>query len=108
METLNNTGGYLYIITNPQFNGYCKIGITDDLNSRLSQYQTADPLRSYKIEFSMFHPKYKIAEKKIKEMMHYFATDIIQKGEWFRVSIPIAISRLQETLDDYNENPVKY
>lgn len=101
-------GGFIYIITNPKFEGYCKIGISENLTNRLRTYQTSDPHRKYKIEHYIFHPKYKIAEVKIKEMMKHFSTDTIQKGEWFRISVPMAVSRLQETLDDYNENPVKY
>ena len=100
--------GYLYIISNPAFPEYLKIGITENIKDRLNTYQTSSPHRNYQVEYYILHPKYKVAEKKIKEMMHYFSTDSIQKGEWFRISLPIAITRLQESLDDYNENPSKY
>lgn len=100
--------GYIYIISNPAFPEFLKIGITEDIKSRLSQYQTADPKRSFKVEFYIEHPKYKIAEKKIKEMMKYFATDTIQRGEWFKIPKHMAISRLEETLDDYNNDPTRY
>lgn len=43
--------GYLYIITNSSYEGYVKIGITENIDKRLSTYQTADPHRKYKIVF---------------------------------------------------------
>ena len=98
--------GYLYIISNPAHVGWLKIGITDDINDRLHVYQTGDPKRSYKVEFYINHPDCYKAEKKIKEMMHYFAK--AQRNEWFEISLPIAISRLEETLEDYNNAPEKY
>ena len=98
--------GYLYIISNPAYANFLKFGITEDIQSRLSQYQTADPKRNYKVEYYIQHPKYKKAEIKIQEMLKYFAKS--QKNEWAEISLPIAISRLDETLDDYNNDPDNY
>ena len=86
--------GYLYIISNPAHKGWYKIGITDDIQSRLNVYQTGDPKRSYKVEYYIKHPDCLTAEKKIKEMMHYFARNI--KNEWFECDLQTAIVRLQE------------
>lgn len=100
MNNNNANEGYLYIITNPAMPGWVKIGVTEDLNNRLHNYQTGDPNRSYKIEYYLKHPEYKIAEKKIKENMKMFAKSI--KNEWFECSLLIAKTRLDEVLDDYN------
>ena len=97
----NNTGGFIYIISNPAFKNYFKIGITENINDRLGAYQTSSPHRNYKVEYYIFHPKYKIAEKKIHEMMKYFAK--YRKNEWFECDLKIAITRLDETLNDYSE-----
>ncbi len=99
-------GGYLYIISNPAHPDFLKFGITEDIKSRLNAYQTCDPRRAYKVEYYILHPKYKKAEIKIKEMLKYFAKS--QKNEWAEISLPIAISRLDETLDDYNNDPEHY
>lgn len=40
--------------------------------------------------------------------MKHFSTDTIQRGEWFKISIPMAISRLEEQVDDYNNDPEGY
>ena len=94
-------GGYIYIISNIAFPGFVKIGVTENIKFRLKSYQTADPKRSYKVEFFIYHPDAYGAEKRIREMMKYFA--LSQKNEWFECSLPIAIVRLQETLLDYQE-----
>ena len=89
--------GYLYIISNPSHNGWYKVGVTDDIKARLHTYQTGDPKRSYKVEFYIAHPDCFSAEKKIKEMMHYFAKS--QKNEWFECDLQTAIVRLQEQVE---------
>jgi T5orf172 domain-containing protein len=92
--------GYLYIIINEAFPGWVKVGTTMDLTSRLHTYQTGDPFRRYKIVFSLQHPEFRQAEKKIKETMKHFALAI--KGEWYEVDLGVAKSRLEEQLDEYN------
>ena len=92
--------GYLYIVTNPAFPSWVKIGITTNLTERLHLYQTCDPHRNYKLIYSLYHPDYKIAEKKIKEAMRPFAKTI--KNEWYEVDLGIARVRLEEQLSDYN------
>jgi len=95
--------GYLYIVTNPVFEGWVKVGTTWNLKERLHVYQTGDPFRQYKLEYSLHHPSFREAEKKIKEAMKPFALEI--RGEWFRVDIGVARVRLEETLDDYKNDP---
>lgn len=92
--------GYLYIITNTAWKDWVKIGITENLDKRLQTYQTASPHRDYILQYSLHHPRYKEAEKKIKEMIKPFALEV--KNEWVRISTEFAISRLHEQLDDYN------
>jgi len=41
--------GLLYLIENPSFPDHYKIGITVDIETRLSQYQTYDPYRAFKV-----------------------------------------------------------
>jgi hypothetical protein len=89
--------GFLYIVSNPSFPGYYKVGVTANIKSRLHTYQTSDPKRSYKVEYYIFHPDAYSAEKKIKEMMKHFAISI--KNEWFEIDLPIVITRLQEQVE---------
>jgi predicted GIY-YIG superfamily endonuclease len=96
------SGGYLYIITNENFSGWCKVGITKDLKARLNHYQTSSPFRNYKLIYSIRHPLYLEAEKKIKDTLKPFAKSI--RNEWYEVDITMAKHRLDEQLEQYQEN----
>ena len=56
---------YVYIISNPKFKGDYKVGIASDVKKRLNSYQTSDPDRAYKEEYSLLTPHYTIIEDKI-------------------------------------------
>jgi len=92
--------GYLYIIKNEAFKGWVKIGTTENLTKRLNVYQTSDPFRRYHIIYSVNHPNFREAEKKIKEIMKHFALQI--RNEWYEIDDNFAISRLDEQLEEYN------
>lgn len=55
--------GLIYLIENPAFSEYYKIGITVDIETRLSQYQTYDPHRAYKVSKYDFVLDKSLAEK---------------------------------------------
>lgn len=57
--------GFVYIISNPAWPDYTKIGVSVNINKRLSTYQTGDPLRQYKIDGYEFLSDRKYIEKKI-------------------------------------------
>lgn len=97
--------GFLYIITNDAFPDWVKVGTTMNLKERLHTYQTCDPFRGYKIVYSLHHPEFREAEKRIKETMKRFALEI--KNEWYRIDLHMAKSRLEEQLDEYERSQVK-
>jgi hypothetical protein len=92
--------GYLYIITNSAFPQFVKVGTTFDITKRIHTYQTGDPFRRYKVRYLLHHPSFREAERKIKEAMKPFALSI--KGEWFEIDLEMAKSRLDESLEAYN------
>ena len=96
------SGGYLYIITNSAWPNFIKIGITTDLDKRLQQYQTGSPHRDYRIVYSLYHPEYDVAEKKLKETMLPFAKSI--KHEWYEVDFTMARDRILEQLEEYENS----
>ena len=91
--------GHLYIIVNDAFPGWVKVGTTANLKERLHTYQTSDPFRRYRIVYSLEHPEFRTAEKKIKETMKRFALSI--RNEWYEVDLGVAKSRLEEQLEAY-------
>lgn len=72
--------GIVYLISNPAFPGYYKVGMTKDLEKRLAQYQTGDPHRAYAVEHYKFVEDARAEEKKCLE---YMKTDLA-KGEWVK------------------------
>lgn len=84
---LSLKSGYLYVISNPVFCEFVKIGITRDVNKRLQTYQTYDPLRRYKIEHYMFVEDMRFTEKYILEK---YRIDI-SNGEWINSNLVVNI-----------------
>lgn len=72
--------GMVYLITNKAFPGYAKVGITIDINSRLSTYQTYDPHRAYVVKHYIFVEDRHLAEKKI---LNSFGVSL-ENGEWIK------------------------
>ena len=89
--------GYLYIIVNESFPGWVKVGTTGNLKKRLQTYQTASPFRNYRLVYSIEHPEYRVAERRILETIEPFAKDI--KGEWYKIDLEMCKSRLDEVRD---------
>ena len=83
-DTTDRESGYIYIISNPAFSGMFKVGIARDVKQRLNSYQTSDPDRAYKLEYSLKTTKYREIEKQIHaefenrhEWVHAKKADII-------------------------------
>jgi hypothetical protein len=70
--------GIVYLISNPAFEDFLKIGITKNLVARLRAYQTYDPLRRYKVDH------YRVVEDAKEEETYYLNHHQISlaKGEW--------------------------
>ena len=56
---------WIYIISHPNYSKkkLYKVGIAFDYKQRLSNYQTSDPLREYKIEYKLHTPYFREIEK---------------------------------------------
>lgn len=72
--------GIVYIIGNPIFTEHYKIGMTMDINSRLSSYQTSDPFRRYHIV------KYQFVEdrKNVEKLLLSHPKILKEEGEWVK------------------------
>ena len=72
---------YVYIISHPNYPGDYKVGIAKDVKSRLNAYQTSDPDRAYKLEFSHETHLYRETEKHVHTVFD-------NKHEWVRGDLP--------------------
>lgn len=100
---MEDKAGYIYVITNPDFPGFVKIGIARNIKDRLGAYQTSSPRRNYKVEHKVFHPDCRKGEKQAHEKLKMFA--LSRRREWFEVDLQIAINMLNDTLVD-EEHPL--
>tara|TARA_R100001369_G_scaffold19137_1_gene34980 strand:+ start:3361 stop:3897 length:537 start_codon:yes stop_codon:yes gene_type:complete len=83
------TEGYVYIINNPCWNGWIKVGMAIDAEDRCKSYQTSSPLRDYKLCYSKFFDDRKKAEQSAHSLLKKEAED--NKGEWFKIKQDKAI-----------------
>ena len=84
--------GNVYIISNPAFEGMYKVGIVKNVKSRLNSYQTSDPDRGYKIEYSVSTIDYKEIEKSIHK-------DFDSQHEWIKANLGDIVQKIE----NYNE-----
>lgn len=90
--------GQVYIIVNPAFPSWCKIGMAVDAEDRLKQYQTSSPYRDYKLIATYDTSDRRKAEK--------FAHNLLEKrherrGEWFCIQHPVAASILELPMREF-------
>lgn len=81
--------GYVYVITNPAWPEWVKIGMAVDDGDRVNSYQTGSPFRDYRLEGSVYFPNRAIAER----MAHGLAEQQSEerRGEWFKMPTPDAL-----------------
>lgn len=75
--------GFVYVITNPAWPDYVKIGSAINPSNRLRDYQTYCPTRSYTLEHAVYARDRRAAEADV----HWVFEDYRVAGEWFRVSV---------------------
>ena len=83
--------GQVYVIINPSFPRWCKVGMAVDANDRLKQYQTASPFRNYQLM-----AVYDTNDRRQSEVEAHTELDkhFEKRGEWFACDFSLAISKL--------------
>ena len=76
--------GEVYIITNPAFEGWVKVGMAVDATDRLKGYQTSSPFRDYELQYFC-----KVNDRRASEAQAHqtLASKFNQQGAWFQLSI---------------------
>jgi hypothetical protein len=89
-----HTTGFLYLISNPVYPGYYKVGITKNVEGRLASYQTYDPLRRFKVEHYTYCDDIREEERRI---IKQFSVDI-KNGEWVKSDNALSILRTVKSM----------
>ena len=88
-----STEGHVYIISNPCWDGWIKVGMAVDAEDRCNQYQTSSPHRDYKLCYTRYFEDRTIAEQMAHKKLKKISTK--HKGEWFKVSTKEATNLIQ-------------
>lgn len=87
--------GQIYIIKNPAWNDWCKIGLTTTtVESRVRTYQTNSPFRDYYSVFSIHTWHISQLEFNIHERLR--KEGYINNSEWFKIEETEAINIIIE------------
>ena len=79
--------GQVYIITNPAWEGWVKVGMAIDAEDRASNYQTSSPYRDYELAHIVDTQDRRATETET----HARLGDLFeQRNEWFKCSVEMA------------------
>ena len=82
-----STKGELYVLTNPAFEGWVKVGMAVDAQDRLKNYQTSSPFRDYELQSFCKVNDRRAAEAEVHRRLSKYSE---RQGEWFRCSVEAA------------------
>lgn len=90
--------GEVYIITNPAWEGWVKVGMAVDSQDRLKNYQTSSPFRDYSLLYS-----YEVNDRRAGESAAHtrLAKECENINEWFKLSPESANDLILEVIHEY-------
>jgi len=91
--------GQVYIITNPSFPEWVKVGMAVDAEDRLRGYQTSSPFRDYELFYSWSVNDRRTAETEAHSILKKWSAG--KKNEWFKCSPAFARVMLDSTMENY-------
>lgn len=77
--------GYIYILSNPAWEGWYKVGMAADINDRVNSYQTSSPMRDYTLQHYIFTNDRRATEKQVHRKLKKI-TDTFN-SEWFEAKL---------------------
>ena len=96
----DNPQGQVYVITNPAWEGWVKVGMAVDAEDRAGNYQTSSPYRDYELAYVVDTPDRRATEaeahKRLSDMFE-------QRNEWFKCDVEIAKRWIDSIIGEYDE-----
>jgi len=81
---VDSSQGEIYIITNPAWEGWIKVGMAVEARDRAKNYQTSSPFRDYQLAYIVHTNTRRETEAEI----HKRLSDLCeQRNEWFACSV---------------------
>ena len=81
--------GHVYIISNPAWPEWVKVGMAIDTEDRCSSYQTSSPFRDYVVEYSFASEDRRRDESLAHQKLDAISQD--RRGEWFKIPVSKAV-----------------
>jgi len=88
--------GQVYIIRNPAFPSWCKVGMAVDAQDRLKQYQTSSPYRDYELVKAYNTENRREAEAQAHAVLE---KNYERRGEWFVCDASLAVDKLDKLFE---------
>lgn len=89
--------GNVYLISNPAWDGWLKVGRAMSVPDRLNAFQIGSPYRDYKVEYAIAVEDAPQIEKLLhKELRNKYRS----KNEWFKLDVSDALNILNEVIDN--------
>ena len=92
--------GHVYVVSNPAWEGWYKIGKAIDAQDRCKGYQTSSPLRDYVLEYSDTFDDRNRAERMTHDKARKLSVD--NNGEWFKMPLDKIIKIIDGIKDEIN------
>ena len=90
--------GQVYIVTNPAWGGWVKVGMAVDANDRLKNYQTSSPYRDYELVYAIDTPDRRYTERMMHSILNGIMT-VEKQNEWFKIEAEWVIKHLEEIVE---------
>lgn len=90
--------GYVYVVSNPAWPEWVKIGMAVDAEDRCRSYQTSSPFRDFNVEFALQCDDRAELESKVHQQLVRDGYE--RRGEWFKVQPFVAGSCIQYVYGD--------
>lgn len=111
---MHNNGGYIYVLTNPSFPEYVKIGYADNVDNRLAQLNRSECTPFAFRKYAILHVTSRLADKNIHKLIDQFKPELRAKEningkmrirEFFAMSASEAVDLLSTIGSIYGETP---
>ena len=98
LSTKASVEGQVYVITNPNFPDWVKVGMAIDAEDRLNSYQTSSPFRDYVLQY-----RYDVNDRRKAESQAHteLQKSYERKGEWFKCTPEEARVVVSSTAEEY-------
>jgi hypothetical protein len=87
--------GFIYVISNPAWAGWVKIGRAIDVSKRLKNYNVSSPLRDYEVNYCTMIDNPVLIER------HFFKMYGSENNEWFKISVDEAVHQIKKLKFEY-------